>query len=91
MNRLILKLVSTVYPVCFDFLLGTNTNRRTTTIGNLYSNIQYQLRVRAVNAMGVGEASSPSRGIITLPKAPTKLVQNVTGGGGKEVSQVLYP
>lgn len=67
-------------------VLGMHTNRRTTTIGNLYSNIQYQLRVRAVNAKGVGEASSPSRGVITLPKAPTKMVQNVTGGGGKEVS-----
>nr|CUU98205.1 hypothetical transcript [Hymenolepis microstoma] len=59
------------------------------TIGNLYSNIQYQLRIRAVNAKGVGEASSPSRGIITLPKAPTKMVQNVTGGGGKEGTLVV--
>lgn len=72
-----------------DIVIGQNTKRRTTTIGNLYSNIPYQLRVRAVNALGVGEPSRPSRGIVTLPKAPTKMVRNVTGGGGKEGTLVV--
>uniref|UniRef100_A0A5K3FD51 Contactin n=2 Tax=Mesocestoides corti TaxID=53468 RepID=A0A5K3FD51_MESCO len=72
-----------------DIEIGQSTNRRTTTIGNLYSNILYHLRVLAANAKGVGEPSRPSRGIITLPKAPTKLVQNVTGGGGKQGTLVV--
>lgn len=67
------------------FLQGQSPNRRTTTIGNLYSNIVYEIRVRAANLKGVGEASAPSRGILTAPKAPTKMVTSVTGGGGKQV------
>ncbi|KAL7059357.1 hypothetical protein AAHC03_013100 [Spirometra sp. Aus1] len=65
------------------------SNRRTTTITNLYSNILYHLRVRAANVKGIGEPSAPSRGIITLPKPPTKVVQNVSGGGGKHGTLVV--
>uniref|UniRef100_A0A0X3QAU4 Contactin-3 n=2 Tax=Schistocephalus solidus TaxID=70667 RepID=A0A0X3QAU4_SCHSO len=65
------------------------SNRRTTTIANLYSNILYRLRVRAANVKGIGEPSAASRGIITLPKPPTKVVQNVSGGGGKHGTLVV--
>lgn len=75
--------------LCFERFYGQGLNRRTTKISNLYSNILYLLRVRAVNEKGVGEPSPPSRGIITLPKAPTRLVQNVTGGGGKQATLVI--
>ncbi len=63
-------------------LLGQGTNRRTTEIGNLYSNILYYLRVSAANEKGLGIPSAASRGVITLPQALIHAVTNVSGGGG---------
>ncbi|CAH8465644.1 unnamed protein product [Dicrocoelium dendriticum] len=59
------------------------SGRRSTFVQNLAANVLYRLRIRAINALGVGTPSPPSLFFTTLPTAPTKMPTNLTGGGGK--------
>ncbi|KER21681.1 hypothetical protein T265_10050 [Opisthorchis viverrini] len=63
--------------------------RRMAFVENLASNMAYRLRVRAINALGIGAPSPPSLWFTTLATAPTKMPQNITGGGGKHGTLVF--
>ncbi|CAH8661807.1 unnamed protein product [Schistosoma bovis] len=65
------------------------SDRRMTVISNLAANMAYRIRVRAGNALGLGEPSPPSLSFTTLPTKPTLVPQNVTGGGGKHGTLVF--
>ncbi|KAK4474576.1 hypothetical protein MN116_001717 [Schistosoma mekongi] len=65
------------------------SDRRMTFINNLAANMAYRVRVRAGNALGLGEPSPPSLSFTTLPTSPTLIPQNLTGGGGKHGTLVF--
>ncbi|KAF8566482.1 hypothetical protein P879_05880 [Paragonimus westermani] len=65
------------------------SGRRMTFVENLAANMAYRIRVRAINVLGIGAPSLPSLSFTTLPKKPTKMPLNVTGGGGKHGTLVF--
>uniref|UniRef100_A0AAR2K3A3 Contactin 4 n=1 Tax=Pygocentrus nattereri TaxID=42514 RepID=A0AAR2K3A3_PYGNA len=61
---------------------------RATVVG-LNPWVEYEFRVVAVNAVGVGEPSAPSQPVRTRPAAPEVAPANVSGGGGTRGELVI--
>ena len=61
----------------------TDVGIRVVTIMSLSPNTVYDVRVRAINFYGIGEASSPLEGVLTGVAAPRVHPTGFGGGGGK--------
>ncbi|KAM6927796.1 contactin-4 [Xenentodon cancila] len=60
-----------------------------TTVKDLNSWVDYEFRVVAINGVGVGEPSTPSKQIRTKAAVPKVAPINVTGGGGSRGELVI--
>ncbi|XP_058844671.1 contactin-4-like isoform X1 [Acipenser ruthenus] len=61
----------------------------TATVGNLNPWVEYEFRVVANNAIGIGEASVPSKKSRTKEGFPKVTPANVSGGGGSQSELVI--
>lgn len=57
--------------------------RKEASVSNLTPYSQYEFRVQAVNALGIGQPSLPSPKYSTLNDKPYKAPEKISGGGGK--------